>query len=98
MMISLSLSLSVSPPLFVCFGDSLLDLGFFFFFLIEMALKRGLSGVHRIRGGSGGSRSVLVVLIFFCVFAPLVFFVGRGVYIDSSNGMNSNATRIENIG
>ncbi|KAG7629260.1 Polygalacturonate 4-alpha-galacturonosyltransferase [Arabidopsis thaliana] len=50
-----------------------------------MALKRGLSGVNRIRGSGGGSRSVLVLLIFFCVFAPLCFFVGRGVYIDSSN-------------
>ncbi|CAH2035042.1 unnamed protein product [Thlaspi arvense] len=50
-----------------------------------MALKRGLSGVHRIKGGGGESRSVLVLLVFFCVFAPLVFFVGRGVYIDSSN-------------
>ncbi|KAH0928207.1 hypothetical protein HID58_013934 [Brassica napus] len=53
-----------------------------------MALKRGLSGVNRIRGGGGGSRSAIVVSVFLCVFAPLVFFffVGRGVlYIDSSN-------------
>lgn len=56
-----------------------------------MALKRGLLGVNRIRGGGGGggggSRSAFVLLVFFCVFAPLVFFVGRGVYIDSSNGI-----------
>ncbi|ESQ43971.1 hypothetical protein EUTSA_v10005820mg [Eutrema salsugineum] len=61
-----------------------------------MALKRGLSGVHRIRGGGGGSRSVLVLLVFFCVFAPLVFFVGRGVYIDSSNDY-SNASVKQNL-
>ena len=59
--------------------------------LAGMALKRGLSGVNRIRGGGGGggggSRSAFILLVFFCVFAPLVFFVGRGVYIDSSNGI-----------
>ncbi|CAA7023004.1 unnamed protein product [Microthlaspi erraticum] len=61
-----------------------------------MALKRGLSGVQRIRGGGGGSRSVLVLLVFFCVFAPLVFFVGRGVYIDSSKDY-SNASVKQNL-
>ncbi|CAH2063282.1 unnamed protein product, partial [Thlaspi arvense] len=61
-----------------------------------MALKRGLSGVHRIKGGGGGSRSVLVLIVFFCVFAPLVFFVGRGVYIDSSNDY-SNASVKQNL-
>ncbi|KAL1219190.1 Polygalacturonate 4-alpha-galacturonosyltransferase [Cardamine amara subsp. amara] len=61
-----------------------------------MALKRGLSGVNRIRGSSGGSRSLIVLLIFFCVFAPLVFFVGRGVYIDSSNDY-SNASVKQNL-
>lgn len=61
-----------------------------------MALKRGLSGVNRIRGSSGGSRSFIVLLIFFCVFAPLVFFVGRGVYIDSSNDF-SNASVKQNL-
>uniref|UniRef100_A0A1J3CJN4 Hexosyltransferase n=1 Tax=Noccaea caerulescens TaxID=107243 RepID=A0A1J3CJN4_NOCCA len=61
-----------------------------------MALKRGLSGVQRIRGGGGGSRSFLVLLVFFCVFAPLVFFVGRGVYIDSSKD-NSNASVKQNL-
>ncbi|EOA23221.1 hypothetical protein CARUB_v10016785mg [Capsella rubella] len=58
-----------------------------------MALKRGLSGVNRIRGSSGGSRSALVLLIFFCVFSPLVFFVGRGVYIDSSNDYSSASVK-----
>ncbi|KAF3572313.1 hypothetical protein F2Q69_00062316 [Brassica cretica] len=59
-----------------------------------MALKRGLLGVNRIRGGGGGggggSRSAFILLVFFCVFAPLVFFVGRGVYIDSSNDYSND--------
>ncbi|KAF3494200.1 hypothetical protein DY000_02056778 [Brassica cretica] len=61
-----------------------------------MALKRGLLGVNRIRGGGGGgggggSRSAFILLVFFCVFAPLVFFVGRGVYIDSSNDYSNDS-------
>ncbi|RID47623.1 hypothetical protein BRARA_I04204 [Brassica rapa] len=62
-----------------------------------MALKRGLSGVNRIRGGGGGggggSRSAFILLVFFCVFAPLVFFVGRGVYIDSSNDYSNDSVK-----
>ncbi|KAL0756616.1 hypothetical protein Bca101_094284 [Brassica carinata] len=62
-----------------------------------MALKRGLLGVNRIRGGGGGggggSRSSFVLLVFFCVFAPLVFFVGRGVYIDSSNDYSNDSLK-----
>ncbi|WZZ82381.1 hypothetical protein YC2023_102953 [Brassica napus] len=62
-----------------------------------MALKRGLLGVNRIRGGGGGggggSRSAFVLLVFFCVFAPLVFFVGRGVYIDSSNDYSNDSLK-----
>lgn len=54
-----------------------------------MGLKRGLSGVNRIRGGGGSRSAALVILVFLCVFAPLVFFVGRGVYIDSSNGITT---------
>ncbi|KAJ4896306.1 Polygalacturonate 4-alpha-galacturonosyltransferase [Raphanus sativus] len=59
----------------------------------RMALKRGLSGVNRIRGGGGGSRSAFIILVFFCVFAPLVFFVGRGVYIDSSNDYSNGSVK-----
>ncbi|CAH8356560.1 unnamed protein product [Eruca vesicaria subsp. sativa] len=55
-----------------------------------MALKRG---VNRIRGGGGGSRSAFILLVFFCVFAPLVFFVGRGVYIDSSNDYSNGSVK-----
>ncbi|KAF8108561.1 hypothetical protein N665_0108s0094 [Sinapis alba] len=62
-----------------------------------MALKRGLSGVNRIRGGGGGGgggyRSAFILLVFFCVFAPLVFFVGRGVYIDSSNDYSNDSVK-----
>ncbi|KAG2258789.1 hypothetical protein Bca52824_078083 [Brassica carinata] len=65
--------------------------------MIGMALKRGLLGVNRIRGGGGGggggSRSSFVLLVFFCVFAPLVFFVGRGVYIDSSNDYSNDSLK-----
>ncbi|GMI75864.1 galacturonosyltransferase 1 [Hibiscus trionum] len=51
-----------------------------------MALKRGLSsvGVHRNR--SSGSRFPIVILVLFSVLAPLVFFVGRGLYIPDQNG------------
>ncbi|OMO79005.1 Glycosyl transferase, family 8, partial [Corchorus capsularis] len=43
-----------------------------------MALERGLSrvGVHRNR--TSGSRLPIVILVFFSVLAPLIFFVGRG--------------------
>ncbi|XP_013711567.2 polygalacturonate 4-alpha-galacturonosyltransferase [Brassica napus] len=60
-----------------------------------MALKRGLSGVNRVRGGGGGggSRSAFILLVFFCVFAPLVFFVGRGVYIDSSDDYSNDSVK-----
>ncbi|KAJ4727058.1 Hexosyltransferase [Melia azedarach] len=45
-----------------------------------MALGRGLSGagLHRKRGG--GSRLPIALVIFFSVLAPLIFFVGRGLY------------------
>ncbi|CAH8356770.1 unnamed protein product [Eruca vesicaria subsp. sativa] len=55
-----------------------------------MALKRG---VNRIRGGGGGSRSAFILLVFVCVFAPLVFVVGRGVYIDSSNDYSNDSVK-----
>uniref|UniRef100_A0A2P2LH04 Hexosyltransferase n=1 Tax=Rhizophora mucronata TaxID=61149 RepID=A0A2P2LH04_RHIMU len=55
-----------------------------------MAVKRG-AGVHRYRGG--GYRLPIAFLIFFSVLAPLIFFVGRGLYtstpirqaVDSNN-------------
>ncbi|KAF2311110.1 hypothetical protein GH714_019541 [Hevea brasiliensis] len=51
-----------------------------------MALKRGLSaaGSHRNRGGGGGSRLPIALVIFFSVLAPLIFFVGRGLYTSAS--------------
>ncbi|KAH9788188.1 polygalacturonate 4-alpha-galacturonosyltransferase [Citrus sinensis] len=49
-----------------------------------MASGRGLSGmgIHRKRGG--GSRLPIVLVIFFSVLAPLIFFVGRGLYTSAS--------------
>lgn len=87
-------SLRFSLPLSLLrYSIRLLDLEFASWFLIVMALKRG---VNRTRGGGGGggSRSALVILlVFFCVFAPLVVFVGRGVWIDSSNGIICTLSR-----
>eukprot|EP00257_Ricinus_communis_P024314 XP_015584492.1 polygalacturonate 4-alpha-galacturonosyltransferase isoform X2 [Ricinus communis] len=40
-----------------------------------MALKRGLSGSGRNRGG--GSRLPIALVIFFSILAPLIFFFGR---------------------
>ncbi|TYI69533.1 hypothetical protein E1A91_D08G161900v1 [Gossypium mustelinum] len=58
-----------------------------------MALKRGLSsvGVHRNR--SSGSRFPIVILVLFSVLAPLVFFVGRGLYISDQNNVQSGYTK-----
>ncbi|KAH1106976.1 hypothetical protein J1N35_010744 [Gossypium stocksii] len=58
-----------------------------------MALKRGLSsvGVHRNR--SSGSRFPIVILVIFSVLAPLVFFVGRGLYISDQNNVQSGYTK-----
>ncbi|XP_019189728.1 PREDICTED: polygalacturonate 4-alpha-galacturonosyltransferase-like [Ipomoea nil] len=58
-----------------------------------MASKKGLSGVsgtHRNRGG--GSRFPVVVLIFCSCIAPLIFFIGRGLYISSSIDINHVST------
>ncbi|KAK3429844.1 hypothetical protein EUGRSUZ_E01335 [Eucalyptus grandis] len=61
-----------------------------------MALKRGgASGVGIGRGRSGGSRLALVVLVFFCVLSPLVFFFGRGLHTGDDNASNGSGT--ENI-
>ncbi|KAH9788186.1 polygalacturonate 4-alpha-galacturonosyltransferase [Citrus sinensis] len=53
-----------------------------------MASGRGLSGmgIHRKRGG--GSRLPIVLVIFFSVLAPLIFFVGRGLYTSASIDQN----------
>ncbi|KAG4134326.1 hypothetical protein ERO13_D08G149800v2 [Gossypium hirsutum] len=58
-----------------------------------MALKRGLSsvGVHRNR--SSESRFPIVILVLFSVLAPLVFFVGRGLYISDQNNVQSGYTK-----
>ncbi|KAH7512827.1 polygalacturonate 4-alpha-galacturonosyltransferase [Ziziphus jujuba] len=48
-----------------------------------MPLKRGPSAaaIHRNRGGGGGSRFFVAILVFFSLlFAPLVFFVFRGLH------------------
>lgn len=46
-----------------------------------MAIKRGVSsfGGHRSRGG-GGSRFPVFTVVLILVLAPMVFFVGRGIY------------------
>lgn len=56
-----------------------------------MALKRGLSGagIHRNRGGGGGSRLPIALVIFFSVLTPLIFFVGRGLYTSASIDQNN---------
>ncbi|XVF79940.1 hypothetical protein PTKIN_Ptkin15bG0030600 [Pterospermum kingtungense] len=58
-----------------------------------MALKRGLpsAGVHRNR--SSGSRLPIVILVFFSVLAPLVFFVGRGLYVSDQNSVLSGYSK-----
>lgn len=61
-----------------------------------MASGRGLSGmgIHRKRGG--GSRLPIVLVIFFSVLAPLIFFVGRGLYTSASidqNGIPSGSSK-----
>ncbi|CAN8254069.1 unnamed protein product [Cochlearia groenlandica] len=61
-----------------------------------MALKRGLPGVRGGGGGGGVSRFFIVLLVFLCVFAPLVFFVGKGIYVDSANDY-SNASVNQNL-
>ncbi|XP_030511452.2 polygalacturonate 4-alpha-galacturonosyltransferase [Rhodamnia argentea] len=64
-----------------------------------MALKRGASGVGICRSRSGGSRLVLVVLAFFCVLSPLLFYFGKGLHAGSAHGDDdtSNGSGKENI-
>ncbi|XVF22664.1 hypothetical protein REPUB_Repub12eG0190500 [Reevesia pubescens] len=54
-----------------------------------MALKRGLSSVGDQRNRTSGSRLPILILVFFSVLAPLVFFVGRGLYISDQNSVQS---------
>lgn len=60
-----------------------------------MAIKRGVSsfGVHRNRGG-GGSRFPVFTLVLILVLAPMVFFVGRGIY--SADSIDQNDSSISN--
>ncbi|XVF33442.1 hypothetical protein REPUB_Repub17cG0168900 [Reevesia pubescens] len=58
-----------------------------------MALKRGLSGVGVNRNRSSGSRLPIVILVFFSVFAPLIFFVGRGLYISDQYSVQSDFSK-----
>ncbi|OMP00492.1 Glycosyl transferase, family 8 [Corchorus olitorius] len=61
-----------------------------------MALKRGLSGVSVHRNRSSGSRLPILILVFFSVLAPLVFFVGRGLYISDQNDIQG-ASHKQNV-
>ncbi|XP_050237525.1 polygalacturonate 4-alpha-galacturonosyltransferase [Mercurialis annua] len=54
-----------------------------------MALKRGLSGSGINRSRGGGSRLPIALVIFFSVLAPLIFFVGRGLYASDLNDENN---------
>lgn len=50
-----------------------------------MASKRGppSAGVHRPRGGGGSRFPLAIVVPFSLLLAPLIFFVGRGLYTSS---------------
>ncbi|KAL8091859.1 polygalacturonate 4-alpha-galacturonosyltransferase-like [Apium graveolens] len=54
-----------------------------------MANKKGM---HRNRGGSG-SKFPIAIVIFVSIFAPLMFFVGRGIYATTA----TTSTDQENI-
>ncbi|PHU29232.1 Polygalacturonate 4-alpha-galacturonosyltransferase [Capsicum chinense] len=51
---------------------------------LDMALKRGTSGLGIQRNRSAGSSFPILVLIFCSFLAPLIFFVGRGLYTSTS--------------
>ncbi|KAJ0111337.1 hypothetical protein Patl1_00322 [Pistacia atlantica] len=57
-----------------------------------MTLRRGLSGTGFHRKKGGGSGLPIVLLIFFSVLAPLIFFVGRGLYTSTSFDQNDTAS------
>lgn len=52
-----------------------------------MGIKRGGSnlGVHRYRG-NGGSKFPVLTLVMVLILAPMVFFIGRGIYSTDSIG------------
>ncbi|KAG4173788.1 hypothetical protein ERO13_A11G083400v2 [Gossypium hirsutum] len=58
-----------------------------------MALKRGLLSVRVLSNRSSGSRLPIAILVFFSVLAPLVFFVGRGLYISDQNSIQSDFSK-----
>ncbi|KHG15715.1 Alpha-1,4-galacturonosyltransferase 1 -like protein [Gossypium arboreum] len=58
-----------------------------------MALKRGLSSVRVLSNRSSGSRLPIAILVFFSVLAPLVYFVGRGLYISDQNSIQSDFSK-----
>ncbi|TYI54707.1 hypothetical protein E1A91_D11G094100v1 [Gossypium mustelinum] len=58
-----------------------------------MALKRVLSSVRVLSNRSSGSRLPIAILVFFSVLAPLVFFVGRGLYISDQNSIQSDFSK-----
>ncbi|KAH1080875.1 hypothetical protein J1N35_020636 [Gossypium stocksii] len=58
-----------------------------------MALKRGLSSVRVLSNRSSGSRLPIAILVFFSVLVPLVFFVGRGLYISDQNSIQSDFSK-----
>ncbi|XP_057499360.1 polygalacturonate 4-alpha-galacturonosyltransferase-like [Actinidia eriantha] len=55
-----------------------------------MAIKRGLSG--RNRDGGSGSRFSIAIIVLFSLLAPLIFFIGRGLYTSTSLGRNDTLT------
>ncbi|XP_059312737.1 polygalacturonate 4-alpha-galacturonosyltransferase-like isoform X1 [Lycium ferocissimum] len=57
-----------------------------------MALKRGSSGLGSQRNRSTGSSFPIVILIFCSFLAPLIFFVGRGLYTSTSIDHNDSST------
>ncbi|GKV12975.1 hypothetical protein SLEP1_g24058 [Rubroshorea leprosula] len=52
-----------------------------------MALRRGLSGIGASSSKATGSRLSVAILVLLSVLNPLVFFVGRGLYVsDQTSG------------
>nr|GFA33992.1 polygalacturonate 4-alpha-galacturonosyltransferase-like [Tanacetum cinerariifolium] len=57
-----------------------------------MGIKRGGSnlGVHRYRG-NGGSKFLVLTLVMVLILAPMVFFIGRGIYSTDSIDENDSS-------